>query len=408
MADASTKREEFARAVERSAASGNLVNVVFHAPSEGDVLKAKGTLRKIGGSPVLQIEKSCTEGRVVQENIPLDRLAEVLVGQYTLFRKADLNDKNGTASYMTSSKGKVTLLIKGKLRDPDYGTVQSEGFADAPVGNDKVKKHLLTGEEPFLRLLDIADRNGRVHDKKQAKFRQICRFTEYIKEAAETLPGVGEGGEITVCDLCCGKSYLSFAAYYCLTEIMGFRVNMTCVDLKKSVIDYCADVAVRCGFDGMTFLCMDINAYVPEKTPDLVISLHACDIATDIVLDFAARHRAKIILSTPCCHHEMKNNLDCAPLDFIAKRPVLKQKLCDAATDALRLLRLEAEGYRVDATEFIDPEDTPKNVMLRAHRKKHFPNSEKQAKTEEYKVTYRFLYGKDAPPLSETVDTEKQ
>jgi hypothetical protein len=129
----------------------------------------------------------------------------------------------------------------------------------------------------------------------------------------------------------------------------------------------------------------------------MVISLHACDIATDIVLDFAAKHGAKVILSTPCCHHEMKNNLCCEPLDFIAKRPVLKQKLCDAATDALRLLKLEAEGYRVDATEFIDPEDTPKNVMLRAHRKKHFPKSEKLAKTEEYRAIYRFLYGKDAP-----------
>ncbi len=389
------KREEFASLAEKSALSGNLVNVVFHSPSGGDVLKAKGTLRVIGGARVLQLEKSCTEGRVVQENIPLDCVAKTLLQTCAVFRKADLNDKNGTASYMTSAKGKETLLVKGSLKDPDYGANPADGVETSEIlGNDKVKNRLLTGEEPFLRLLDIADKNGRIHDKKQAKFRQICRFTEYIKEAVETLP---KSDEIYVCDLCCGKSYLSFAAYYCLSEIMGFRVTMSCVDLKKSVIDYCGETAKKCGFHGMKFLCMDINAFEPEQRPDLVISLHACDIATDIVLDFAARHGARIILSTPCCHHEMKNNLDCAPLEFIAKRPVLKQKLCDAATDALRLLKLEAEGYRVDATEFIDPEDTPKNVMLRAHKRKHFPKTEKQAKTEEYRSVYRFLYGKEAP-----------
>ena len=140
---------------------------------------------------------------------------------------------------------------------------------------------------------------------------------------------------------------------------------------------------------------MDINGFEPEFQPDMVISLHACDTATDVVLDFAARHQAKIILSTPCCHHEMKKNLNCGTLDFIARRPVLKQKLCDAATDALRLLKLEAEGYRVDATEFIDPEDTPKNVMLRAHRRKNFSEAERKAKTEEYRAAYQFLYGRE-------------
>lgn len=397
------KLEQFAAAAQRSARSGNLINVVFHAPASGDVLKARGELRTIAGKRVLQMEKSYTEGRVAQENIPLDQIAVVLCSAYTAFRRADLNDKNGAASYMTSSKGKATTLLKGSLKDASYGA------ADAPVeeeetapGNDKAKNRLLTGAEPFLQILDVADKNGRVRDKRQAKFRQICRFTEYVKEAAETLPGAGKGGKLYVCDLCCGKSYLSFAAYYCLSTLMGFDVTMTCVDLKKSVIDFCADAAKQCGFDGMTFLCMDINDFAPERTPDMVVSLHACDTATDAVLDFAARNRAEIILSTPCCHHALKKTLDCAPLDFIARRPVLKQKLCDAATDALRLLKLEAEGYRVDATEFIDPEDTPKNVMLRARRRKNFSDGERAEKTEEYRAAYRFLCGRspDEDPVA--------
>ncbi len=401
------KRASFAQAVQRSVMAGTLRNVVFHAPETGDVLKAKGVIKQIGGRRVLQMEKHCTEGRVVQENLPTEGIAEALMRDYAVFRKADLNDKNGSASYMTSQKGKVTVLLKGQVKNPDYGMTEATFFAEDADSNDRVKKHLLTGAEPFLRALDIADGNGRVHDKKQAKFRQICRFTEYIKEAVESIsPGsVPAGSELYVCDLCCGKSYLSFAAYHCLSEVMGYRVTMDCVDLKQSVIDHCEAVGRACGFHGMRFICMDINAFTPERTPDLVISLHACDVATDIVLDFAAGHGAQVILATPCCHHEMKRNMDCDALEFIARRPVLKQKLCDAATDALRLLKLEAAGYRVDATEFIDPEDTPKNVMLRAHKRKHFSEGERQAKTEEYRATYRFLYGKepggtmgDSPP----------
>ena len=141
---------------------------------------------------------------------------------------------------------------------------------------------------------------------------------------------------------------------------------------------------------------MNIDDFIPENKPDMVISLHACDIATDIVLNFASRYQADMILSTPCCHHRMMHELDCPTLDFIAKSSILKQKLCDAATDSLRLLKLEAEGYKTDATELIDPEDTPKNVMLRAIRRKNFDetSADATAKAEKYESTFRFLYGK--------------
>ena len=120
---------------------------------------------------------------------------------------------------------------------------------------------------------------------------------------------------------------------------------MVCVDLKQSVMDFCTEIASKCGMNGMKFLCMNIDDYIPERNPDLVISLHACDIATDIVLGFAARHRADAVLSTPCCHHQMFAEMDCPALDFISERSILKQKMAAAATDALRLLKLEAEGY---------------------------------------------------------------
>jgi hypothetical protein len=146
------------------------------------------------------------------------------------------------------------------------------------------------------------------------------------------------------------------------------------VDLKQDVIEYCNEATKRQNFANLKFVNGNINEYVPPEEPDMVISLHACDIATDIVLCNAVRWRAKIILSTPCCHHEMSGQLsnpaENAPLrgdiGFILSSPILKQKFCDAATDALRVKRLEACGYTVTTLELIDPDDTPKNLMIRA------------------------------------------
>ncbi len=376
----------FAELVQKSLSSGGFVNVVFHSPAAGDRLKAKGTAKAIGGKTILQVETSLTEGRVTHENIDEADVAASVVRYFDPFRKADLTDKNGTASLMISKKGTVTLLEHGKIGMTTVEKPQESG-------NDRAKSHLLTGKEDFLKALGVSDASGRIHDKKQAKFRQICRFSEYIAEAAAKLK---QDGELYVCDLCCGKSYLSFAAYHVLTAVLGRKVKMSCVDLKKSVIDYCADIAKNAGMDGMEFLCMNIDDFEPQREPDLVISLHACDTATDIVLNFAVRHHADAILSTPCCHHQMNRELDCPTLDFIAERPVLRQKLCDAATDALRLLMLDAAGYKTDATEFIDPEDTPKNIMLRAYRRKKWNPDAKEAldKRERYRAAYFFMYGK--------------
>lgn len=387
--DVNEKIISFAELLRISADAGTLKSVTFHSPVSGERLKAKGVRKNIGGEAVLQIETSLTEGRVSQENVKISDISAATVRYSETFRKADLTDFGGTASLMISKKGAATLLKKGNI-----GVGIDEAAESMRSENNRDKKRLLKGNENFLIALGVSDKNGRVHDKKQSKFRQICRFSEYIVEAEKKLKS---NGVLNVCDLCCGKSYLSFAAYYVLTEICKREVQMFCVDLKQSVMDYCAGIAKECGMSGMQFLCMNIHDFVPEVSPDLVISLHACDVATDIVLDFAAKYRADAILSTPCCHHQMFNEMDCPTLDFITERSILKQKLCTAATDALRLLKLEAEGYKTDATELIDPEDTPKNVMLRAYRRKNWkPDStEADEKRTKYKNVYSFLYGKE-------------
>ena len=260
------------------------------------------------------------------------------------------------------------MLIRGDVgNEPSVGAVSAE------------KNYILDARKcvSFLEPLGICDGNGRVYDKKQSKYRQINRFTELLDDVYAKLPSEGE---LNVCDLCCGKSYLSFAVYYYLTSIKGRIVRMYGVDLKKDVIEFCSGLAERLGFEGMTFECGDVLNFNAVDRPDLVISLHACDIATDYVLAYAIRHKAGLILSTPCCHHEVFNQLSfpknntlkpekdvsVPDLSFLADNSILKSKLSDALTDSLRCLMLEAEGYKTEAVELIDPEETPKNVMIRA------------------------------------------
>ena len=381
---------DFAALLRRSVEAGSLKNVTFHAPASGEALKIRGELRTIGGRTVLQLETSLTEGRVRQENLSPDTpyaIEGAVSDALAVFRRADLTDSGGTATLLTSKKGARTLVRHGSI-----GTAKAE---NVHPDTDRAKHRLLTGEEPFLVPLGISDKSGRVHDKMQSKFRQIARFSEYVAEAEKTLSG---DGELLVCDLCCGKSYLSFAAYHVLTAVCHRRVKMICVDLKESVMAYCAEVARASGFDGMEFRAMNVRDFSPPCPPDLVISLHACDTATDMVLDFAASNRARLILATPCCQHELNRLLDCPALDFIAERPILRQKFCATATDALRLLKLEAAGYKTDATELIDPEDTPKNVMLRAVLRDRFdPGSpDAKAKAARYEAARALLYGANA------------
>ncbi len=415
------KITSFAALVEKSVGVGSLTSLTFHSPIGEEVLKIKGKIKKIGGESVVQFESSLTEGRVRQENVSVDELSGRIEGWFDVFRKADLADPCGSAAVMVSKKGAVTLIKKGNIGsgagfdsgknsagppDKNGGLTgkngADSGFTGAIVpdgavrlnGNDREKNHVLTGGENFLKYLGISDENGRVHDKRQSKFRQICRFAEYIIDAEKRL---SPEGELYVCDLCCGKSYLSFAAYYVITEILHRKVKMTCVDLKKSVMDFCSGVAEKCGMAGMEFFAMNINDFEPERKVDMVVSLHACDIATDIVLDFAVRHGADVILSTPCCQHQLNNEMNCPSLDFIGRYSLFRQKLAAAATDSLRLLMLEAEGYKTNATELIDPEETPKNIMLTGLRRKNydFASGEAEKKREEYRRCYSFMYGRE-------------
>ena len=381
--------EELAALTLEAASKNALKKLVLGGARDQSVLRAVGTLRALGGQNKLQIESFYRDGKARHENIPLDgagkaRLLAVLSG----FTRANLLTTAGDAELRQNKKGEHIFLGADKLRRKLSGDTVA---TVAVGGNDKKKQHILTGNEPFLRLLGVSDEHGRVYDKKGAKFRQINRFLELVRDTLPHLPK----DRIRICDLCCGKSYLSFAVYHYFANVLGLTVSMTGVDLKSDVIAYCNDVATRLGFTGLSFICGDITAYESEEAPQLVVSLHACDTATDLVLEKAMKWGAKVILSTPCCHHELNHTLNCASLAFVAEHAMLRQKLCDAATDALRLKLLEANGYRVAALELIDPDDTPKNVMLRAIRREDAEkDTEKKRKAlAEYERAHAFLLG---------------
>ena len=382
------------RLIGKSAQTETLKKAVFSKPSGGEVTKATVTLKSISGETLLQIESFHSDNKAKHQNIKIGD-DQALISLIEGFSQINLITTAGDCELKRSKNGKTTLLRGDKLEKALFGDGNGTPrvFAKVtPTSNNKNKNYILKGDEPFLKLLEVSDKNGRIYDKKQAKFRQINRFLELVRDVEAHLPAEGV---LRICDLCCGKSYLSFAVYHYFAVIRGREVRMTGVDLKSDVIEYCQSVADKLGFSGLEFLCGDVNLYNTEDKVNMVVSLHACDVATDIVIDKAIEWQADVILSTPCCHHEMNRLLNCDALSFISDYSMLRQKLSDAATDALRLKLMEANGYDCAALELIDPEETPKNIMLRGIRKPNFDkNSEKARRAiEEYRRAYTFLTG---------------
>ena len=379
---------KIAELISASGKRGALKKAVFSKPEDKANVKCTLTLRLVGGKTVLQAETLRADNKALHENIATDdveRIAQIASD----WAQINLITTQGECELRSSKKGKVTLIGGDKLA---RAMEQNDAPCAKIESNNREKNYILSGNEPFLKLLDVSDENGRVRDKRQSKFRQINRFLELIRDCIGHLPSEGV---LRICDLCCGKSYLSFAAYHYFTRVLGREVKMTGVDLKPDVVAYCNEVAKKLGFDGLEFLHGDVNKYECDEHVHLVISLHACDIATDFVLNKATQWQADVILSTPCCHHEMNHTIECEALSFIAQHSMLRQKLCDAATDALRLKRLEACGYSVCALELIDPEETPKNIMLRALKRRNFDITSPEAKRlqEEYLTAKAFLVG---------------
>ena len=348
----------FSNLISASAKKGFLKKVVFSKCSDSSVRRAVGTLFSKNETVLIQIEYFKTDGKAIHKNIDINDV-DTICALSAEFSQINLIGDGAEAEYKCSKSKSETIIGEKKFAT----AIENYGKKIEIKAHNRAKAYAFDGSEPFMHELGIADKNGRVLDKKQAKFRQINRFIEHIADIYKHLPS---DGIINVLDLCCGKSYLSFAVYHYLTVTMKRNVNMVGIDLKKDVIDFCSRTAENLGYSGLHFHACNIDDYPYASPVHLVVSLHACDIATDIVLTKAIDLGAKVILSTPCCQKELLQNLTTDAFEFVTKYPMLKKKLCDALTDAIRLERLSAYGYDATALELTDPDDTPKNILLRA------------------------------------------
>ncbi len=262
-----------------------------------------------------------------------------------------------------------------KVLHKNYGSTElieyvekelAENFRQFQAHN-RVKQYILKEgvPVPFLIDLGVMNEQGKIIHARYDKFRQINRFLEFIEDI---LPRLSRDREITILDFDCGKSYLTFAMYYYLRELKGYDVNIIGLDLKTDVIEKCNSLALRYGYEKLHFYHGDIADYEGVSCVDMVVTLHACDTATDYALAKAVEWGAEVILSVPCCQHEVNKQIKNEMLEPVLRYGILKERMSALITDAVRADLLESKGYDTQILEFIDMEHTPKNLLIRAVR----------------------------------------
>ncbi|WP_020620199.1 SAM-dependent methyltransferase [Paenibacillus daejeonensis] len=294
-------------------------------------------------------------GRVTHDNLLPEAAAThtvKLIQEH--YRQALLKTEEADLQLLFSKKGKPALLRKPPTAST--GNLQT---------HDRKKNRVLASETPapFLVELGILSSTGKVHAQKQDKYRQINRFLEMVLDVAEELP---KDRPVTIVDFGCGKSYLTFALYHLLAIEQQRQIRIIGLDLKADVIAWCEQLARKLNYEDLRFLQGDIAQYEELQAADMVVTLHACDTATDAALAKAVSWGASVIMSVPCCQHELFRQVDNDMLSPLLSHGLLKERFSALATDAIRARLLEVVGYKVQLLEFIDPEHTPKNLLIRA------------------------------------------
>ena len=375
-----------------------LIRVILSNPSSKDgvikicarpVLKNKSLLFQIEEYTKTQVfHKNLTAGDA--GSYLTSKLSSDTSSQTASFKNALVETKSFTANVLVSKKG--TITIKKKMN-------ASAKQPKISLSHNRKKKYIL--EEgipvPFLIDLGVMTQNGNIVNAHYDKFRQINRFLEYIEDILPSLP---TDRELRILDFGCGKSYLTFAIYYYLKVLKGYPVRITGLDLKEDVIRHCNELAVKYGYDKLEFLCGDIAYYDGCSQVDMVVTLHACDTATDYALAKAVGWGAKVILSVPCCQHELNKQMKNDLLSPVLHYGILKERMAALMTDGLRAQILEANGYRTQILEFIDMAHTPKNLLIRAVYNGHCADNKAQidellAAFDVNPTLYRLLCKKD-------------
>ena len=306
------------------------------------------------------------------------------------FRQGEITSAKGKGTVLVSKKGKMTVKFKQQARIITQKTLE----------HNRKKQYLLPEGTPvpFLVDLGVMTKEGQIVHSRYDKYRQINRFLEFIEDI---LPQLDKHKENVIIDFGCGKSYLTFAMYYYLKELKGYPVRIIGLDLKEEVIRHCSELSIRYGYDKLSFTCVDIASYEGVDHVDMVVTLHACDLATDYALEKAVGWDAKVILSVPCCQHELNKQIKNHVLQPVLEYGLIKERMAALYTDAIRAQILEYTGYNTQILEFIDMEHTPKNILLRAvSRKKNeispAEEEKRQKAGEQVKELIHFLHADPA------------
>lgn len=353
--------------------------IISNPRSKGGIVKVKIRPLELRGQLVFQFE-SFTAKQAFHKNLEHDAALRELAGLSEQFRQIQMETADAEYTVLISKKGRASIKKK-----------QRKGKAkDAELSHNRQKHYILEEGKyvPFLHDLGVMTEDGRIIRSRTDKFRQINRFLEFIEDI---LPQLDRHREVTILDFGCGKSYLTFAMYYYLHELKGYDIRIIGLDLKEDVIRHCSRLAEKYGYDKLTFLTGDIADYEGTDQVDMVVTLHACDTATDYALAKAIRWKAKVILSVPCCQHELNMQLSADTnaksgdtgvrkqtgggygrgfLAPVMDYGLLRERFAALVTDGLRAKYLERAGYETQVLEFIDMEHTPKNILLRAVRRK--------------------------------------
>ena len=380
-----------------------LIRVILSNPSSKDgVIKICARPMLKNKSLLFQIEEY-TKTQVFHKNLTAgdagsyltSKLSSDTSSQTASFKNALVETQSFTANVLVSKKGTITIKkkVNASAKQPKIS-----------LSHNRKKKYIL--EEgipvPFLIDLGVMTQNGNIVNAHYDKFRQINRFLEYIEDILPSLP---TGRELRILDFGCGKSYLTFAIYYYLKVLKGYPVRITGLDLKEDVIRHCNELAVKYGYDKLEFLCGDIAYYDGCSQVDMVVTLHACDTATDYALAKAVGWGAKVILSVPCCQHELNKQMKSDNLSILTRYGIVKERTAALMTDAIRGNLLTESGYRTQLLEFVDLSHTPKNLLIRAVRSMIPASAKKQARAEVDAIEKEFglqptldtlLHGKEA------------
>lgn len=310
------------------------------------------------------------ENKVFHDNIDYINLENNFLMNYENYRNITIFKLESTFEIKISKKGKIFIKEHKAI---NKNLIKNE--------NNNQKKYIIKEgmDIDILIELGIFTNDYKIINKKYDKFKQINRFIEIIDDE---LKNVDNNKRINIIDFGCGKSYLTFILYYYLVKIKKLNINMIGVDLKEDVINKCNDLAKKYKYENLKFEIGNINGYKPKFNVDMVISLHACDIATDYALFNAIEWNSKYIFSVPCCQHELYNQIKSNDLKEILKYNIIKERMASLFTDSIRCLILEIIGYNVQILEFVDFDNSPKNLLIRA-KKSNISQKDKNFKINE-------------------------